>query len=149
AVQLGGGGVDRAGLQVHRHETDSARIPPDRKAAQLSSFPSVSPFALVRWLAGLVMTLFTLSHGPQARRLAHDCGLVTCGASLPSPVLGTAVPSAAHSTAAALRHARPPGLAPAVHRPAPPPPPPTPPGRPPRPQNGPAGQPQGGTIGHA
>jgi len=80
-------------------------------------YPAARAAAVAALLAGLAMTLFTLSRGPQARPLAHDCGLVTCGASLPSPVLGTAVPrTAAHSTAAALRHARPPGLAPAVHR---------------------------------
>jgi len=69
-------------------------------------------------LADLVMTLFTLSRGPQARPLPHDCGLVTCGASLPSPVLGTAVPrTAAHSTAPVRQQhrARPPALAPAIH----------------------------------
>src|SRR5215469_13921100 len=65
-------------------------------------------------LAGAAMMLLTLSPGPQARPLADDCGLVTCGASLPPAVFGIAVPSiAAHGTAPARRHHR------GAHRPAP------------------------------
>jgi len=66
--------------------------------------------AVLALLAGGAMTLLTVSHGPQARPLAADCGLVTCDASLPPVVTGAAVPStAAHSIAQAHRRR-------AVHR---------------------------------
>lgn len=53
------------------------------------------------------MMLLTISRGPQARPLAADCGLVTCGASLPPVVTGPAVPStAAHSSTRAHRRHR-------------------------------------------
>src|SRR5262245_39397506 len=71
-------------------------------------------------LAGVAMTLFTLSRGSQPRPLARDCGVVTCAATLPAAALGTVVPStAAHSSAPVRRHERParaPTLAPAVHQ---------------------------------
>ena len=80
-------------------------------------YPIVGVIAVAALLAGVAMALLTLSRGPQARPLAHSCGLVTCAASLPPAVLGTAVPSTAvHSTAPVQRHSRPPALAPAVHR---------------------------------
>jgi hypothetical protein len=80
-------------------------------------YPIVGVTAVAALLAGVAMALLTLSRGPQARPLAHSCGLVTCAASLPPAVLGTAVPSTAvHSTAPVQRHPRPPALAPAVHR---------------------------------
>src|SRR5215472_4060772 len=83
-------------------------------------YPLVGATAVAALLAGVAMALLTLSRGPQARPLAHDCGLVTCGASLPPAILGTAVPStAAHSTAPVRRHqrgARAPALAPGVRQ---------------------------------
>ena len=91
-----------------------------RRARPLSRpqwYPIAGAAAVAALLVGVAMTLLTLSRGPQARPLAHDCGLVTCGASLPPAALGTAMPSTAvHSTAPVRRHARPPSLAPAVHR---------------------------------
>ena len=81
-------------------------------------YPIVGVIAVAALLAGVAMALLTLSRGPQARPLAHSCGLVTCAASLPPAVLGTAVPrTAAHSTAPVRQQhrARPPALAPAVH----------------------------------
>jgi hypothetical protein len=82
-------------------------------------YPVVGAAAVAALLAGVAMALLTLSHGPQARPLARDCGLVTCAASLPPAVLGTAVPrTAVRSTAPVRQHrrrARPPALAPAVH----------------------------------
>ena len=82
-------------------------------------FPVAGAAVVAALLAGVAMTLLTLSRGPQARPLAHDCGLVTCDASLPPAAHRMAVPStAANSTAAALRHLRraySPALAPAVH----------------------------------
>jgi hypothetical protein len=97
--------------------------PPWRRPRPFSRpqwYPVAGAAAVAALLAGVAMMLLTLSRGPQARPLARDCGLVTCGASLPSVVLGTTVPStAAHSTAPARLHqwdARPPALAPAVHR---------------------------------
>jgi hypothetical protein len=82
-------------------------------------YPVVGATAVAALLVGVAMALLTLSRGPQARPLAHDCGLVTCGASLPPAILGTAVPStAAHSTAPVRQRqrARAPALAPAVHQ---------------------------------
>ena len=82
-------------------------------------YPVVGAVAVAALLAGVVMALLTLSGAPQARPLAHSCGLVTCAASLPPAVLGTAVPrTAAHSTAPVRQHqhrGRSPALAPAVH----------------------------------
>ena len=83
-------------------------------------YPIVGATAVAALLAGVAMALLTVSRGPQARPLAHDCGLVTCGASLPPAILGAAVPStAARSTAPVRRHQRgapAPALAPAVHQ---------------------------------
>src|SRR6516165_8504679 len=80
-------------------------------------YPIVGVIAVAALLAGVAMALLTLSRGPQARPQARSCGVVTCAASLPPAVLGTAVPrTAAHSTAPVQRHARHPALAPAVHR---------------------------------
>jgi hypothetical protein len=83
-------------------------------------YPIVGATAVAALLAGVAMALLTVSRGPQARPLAHDCGLVTCGASLPPAILGTAVPSTAvRSTAPVRRHqqgALAPALAPAVHQ---------------------------------
>jgi cellulase/cellobiase CelA1 len=70
-------------------------------------YPVAGAAAALALLAGGAMTLLTISRGPQARPLAADCGLVTCGASLPPAVTGPAVPStAAHSTARAHRRHR-------------------------------------------
>jgi len=83
-------------------------------------YPAVGATAVAALLAGAAMALLTVSRGPQARPLAHDCGVVTCGASLPPAILGTAVPStAADSTAPVRQHQRrtgAPALAPAVHQ---------------------------------
>jgi hypothetical protein len=84
-------------------------------------YPVAGGFTAVALLAGVAMTLSTLSRSTEARPVAGDCGLVTCGASLPPAVLGTAVPStAARSTAPARRHHRhahrQPALAPVVHQ---------------------------------
>ncbi len=82
-------------------------------------YPVAGAAAVLALLAGGAMTLLTVSRGPQARPLAADCGLVTCGASLPPAVTGPAVPStAAHSIAPAHRRhraARRRVLAPAAH----------------------------------
>lgn len=82
-------------------------------------YPVAGGSAVVALLGGVAMTLLTLSGGQQARPVTGDCGLVTCRASLPPGVLGTAVPSApGHGTAPARRHhrrAHQPALAPAVH----------------------------------
>ncbi|HET7245101.1 MAG TPA: cellulose binding domain-containing protein, partial [Streptosporangiaceae bacterium] len=81
-------------------------------------YPVAGAVAVLALLAGGAMTLLTIS-GPRARPLAADCGLVTCGASLPPVVTGPAVPSTAtHSIATAHRRhraARRRELAPAVH----------------------------------
>jgi len=70
-------------------------------------YPVAGAAAVLALLAGGAMTLFTISRGPQARPLAADCGLVTCGASLPPVVTGRAVPStAAHSITRAHRSHR-------------------------------------------
>src|SRR5690348_14055827 len=58
-------------------------------------YPVAGAGVVAALLAGVAMTLLTLSRGPQARPLTHNCGLVTCGASLPRAALGTAVPSTA------------------------------------------------------
>src|SRR5690242_768919 len=80
-------------------------------------YPVAGAAVAAALLAGLAMTLLTLSRGPQARPLAHDCGLVTCGARLPPAARGTAGSSkAVHSTAPVRRHAHPPSLAPTAHR---------------------------------
>ena len=82
-------------------------------------YPVAGAAAVLALLAGGAMTLLTIYRGPQARPLAADCGLVTCGASLPAVVTGPAVPStAAHSITRAHRrhratHRR--VLAPAAH----------------------------------
>src|SRR5207248_3480804 len=61
-------------------------------------YPVAGAAAVLALLAGGGMTLLTVSRGPQARPMAADCGLVTCGASLPPVVTGAAAPStAAHS----------------------------------------------------
>ena len=82
-------------------------------------YPVAGAAAVLALLAGGGMTLLTVSRGPQARPMAADCGLVTCGASLPPVVTGAAAPStAAHSiTRVHRRHhaARSRVLAPAVH----------------------------------
>ena len=70
-------------------------------------YPVAGAAAALALLAGGAMTLLTISRGPQAQPLAADCGLVTCGASLPPVVTGPAVPStAAHSIARAHRRHR-------------------------------------------
>src|SRR5215471_9151202 len=89
-----------------------------RPFARPQWYPVAGAAAVVALLAGVAMALLTLSRGPQARPLAHSCGLVTCAASLPPAVLGAAVPrTAAHSTAPVRQQspARPPALAPAAH----------------------------------
>ncbi len=81
-------------------------------------YPVAGAAAVLALLAGGGMTLLTISRGPQARPLAADCGLVTCGASLPPVVTGPAVPNtAAHSIARAHRRHRATHrvLAPAAH----------------------------------
>jgi hypothetical protein len=82
-------------------------------------YPVTGAAAVLALLAGGGMTLLTISRGPQARPLAADCGLVTCGADLPPVVTGPAAPgTATHSvTKAHRRHraARPRVLAPAAH----------------------------------
>jgi hypothetical protein len=81
-------------------------------------YPVAGAAAVLALLAGGGMTLLTVSSAPQARPLAADCGLITCGASLPPVVTGTAVPSTAtHGSARAHRHHRAARrvLAPAVH----------------------------------
>jgi cellulose binding protein with CBM2 domain len=82
-------------------------------------YPAVAAVAVVALLAGVAMTLLTLTHRPRVRPLAADCGLVTCGASLPPAVTGNAVPNTAvRSTAPARRHhrrVRPRVLAPTTH----------------------------------
>jgi hypothetical protein len=96
-------------------------------------YPVVSAAAVVALLAGGAMTLFTVSGGTHARPPAADCGLVTCGARLPTAV-STSTPSmAVRSTTPA--HRRDPAadarvLAPKVHsRPASQAPPARPPHR--------------------
>ena len=83
-------------------------------------YPVAAAAAVVALLAGVGMTLLTLTRGPQARPLAADCGLVTCGANLPPVVTGGTVPSTAvRSMAPARRHHRRAHrrvLTPAVHR---------------------------------
>ena len=70
-------------------------------------YPVAGAAAVVALLAGGAMTLLTISHGPQARPLAADCGLVTCGASLPPVITGPSGPATAvRSTAPAPRHHR-------------------------------------------
>jgi hypothetical protein len=70
-------------------------------------YPVAGAAAVLALLAGGAMTLVTAAHGPRARPLADDCGLVTCGASLPPEVTGAAAPgTAARSTAPARRHRR-------------------------------------------
>jgi hypothetical protein len=95
-------------------------------------YPVAGAAAVVGLLAGGAMTLLTISHGPQARPLAADCGLVTCGASLPPVITGPSGPATAvRSTAPAPRHHRTAHrrvLAPTVHSLAGPP---AAPGRPP------------------
>ena len=93
-------------------------------------YPVAGAAAVLALLAGGAMTLLTAAHAPQARPLADDCGLVTCGATLPAAVTGVAPPSTAvRSTAPARRHHRRAHrqvLAPAAHSlgsPAPPAPP--------------------------
>jgi Cellulose binding domain len=82
-------------------------------------YPVAGTAAVLALLAGGGMTLVTVSRGPQARPLAADCGLVTCGASLPPVVTGAAVPSTTtHGSAPAHRSHRAAQsrvLAPAVH----------------------------------
>ena len=93
-------------------------------------YPVAGAAAVLALLAGGAMTLLTVSRGPQARPLAADCGLVTCGASLPPVVTGRIAPStAARSIARAHRRHRAAHrvLAPAAHSR-----PPAPPGRPAR-----------------
>jgi hypothetical protein len=108
----------------------------DGAPAGKESWRRPTPFSRPQWypvagaavvavlLAGVAMTLLTLSRGSPARPLARDCGLVTCAASLPPAALGRAVPStAARSTAPVRRHERParaPALEPAVHQQVPP-----------------------------
>jgi cellulose binding protein with CBM2 domain len=81
-------------------------------------YPVAGAVAVLALLAGGAMTLLTIS-GLRARPLAADCGLVTCGASLPPVVTGPAVPSTAtHSIARPHRRhraARRRELAPAAH----------------------------------
>jgi hypothetical protein len=109
-------------------------------------YPVAGGAAAVALVAGGAMTLLTISHGPRARPLADDCGLVTCGATLPHVVTRTAVPSTAvRSTAPARRHHRRAHrrvLAPAAHS-FPSPAPPAPPARrhPGRPHRGQAAPP--------
>jgi Cellulose binding domain len=70
-------------------------------------YPVAGAAAVLALLAGGAMTLLTAAHAPRARPLADDCGLVTCGASLPPAVTGAAPPStAARSQAPARRHHR-------------------------------------------
>lgn len=51
----------------------------------------------VALLAGTGAVLLTSSHAPASRPVADDCGLVTCGASLPSSATGQAVRSTAQA----------------------------------------------------
>ena len=78
-------------------------------------YPVAGAAAVAALLVGVAMTLLTLSRGPQARPLAHDCGVVTCGARLPAAALGTAAPSTAARSTAPVRHPGAPALAPAAH----------------------------------
>jgi Cellulose binding domain len=70
-------------------------------------YPVAGAAAVLALLAGGAMTLLTAAHAPRARPLADDCGLITCGATLPPAVTGAAPPSTAvRSTAPARRHHR-------------------------------------------
>jgi hypothetical protein len=82
-------------------------------------YPAIAAVAVVALLAGVGMTLLTLAHRPRVRPLAADCGLVTCGASLPPAITGGGVPNTAVRSTAPARHRRhrahPRVLAPTVH----------------------------------